>query len=70
MKKVFAVCLAAGLMSVMACGPSAEEQAKTEQDIRNGMNDMFKDVEKEMKSGDSTNTGVAPGDTSHAGHNH
>lgn len=69
MKKVFSVCLAAGLMfSMVACGTSQEDAAKQEQDVRNELNDMMKKAEDGIKSGDSTNTNST--DTSHAGHGH
>ena len=71
MKKVFAVCLAAGLMSLVACGPSAEEQAKKEQELRNQMDSLFNKAASDMNSAmDSAGTGAAPDTASHEGHAH
>jgi ABC-type oligopeptide transport system substrate-binding subunit len=72
MKKLFAVCLAATLMSSLAaCGPSAEEQAKKEEELRKQMDSLFNKAANDMNSAmDSMNT-ATPADTgSHAGHNH
>lgn len=69
MKKFFAVCLAAGLFSLVACGPSAEEQAKKEEELRKQMDSLFNKASEAMT--DTASTGAAqPADTSHAGHAH
>lgn len=73
MKKVFAVCLAAGFMSLVACGPSAEEQAKKEQELKAQMDSLFNkaasDINAEMES--ANDSAAAAGDTaSHEGHAH
>lgn len=70
MKKVFAVCLAAGLMSLVACGPSAEEQAKKEAELKAQMDSLFNKAATDMNStSDSVSTGTTD-TTSHEGHAH
>lgn len=72
MKKVFAVCLAAGFMSLVACGPSAEEQAKKEQELKAQMDSLFNkaasDINAEMQAADTANT--AADTAAHEGHEH
>jgi hypothetical protein len=67
MKKLFAVCLAAGLMSLVACGPSAEEQAKKEEELRQQMDSLFNKAADEMST-DSTAQPAATDTTQHEGH--
>ena len=68
MKKVFAVCLAAGLFSLVACGPSAEEQAKKEAEMKEQLDSLFDKANNAAK--DTGSATQAQPDTSHAGHNH
>ena len=41
MKKVFSLLFVAGALSIMSCGPSAEEQAKMEADAKAKMDSLF-----------------------------
>jgi hypothetical protein len=69
MKKVFAVCLAAGLMSLVACGPSAEEQAKKEAELKAQMDSLFNKAADDMNSAmDSASMTTEPAahDSTHA----
>lgn len=65
MKKFFAVCLAAGLMSLVACGPSAEEQAKKEEELRKQMDSLFNKAADEMNTTSDSTAAPAATDTAH-----
>lgn len=41
MKKLFSLLFVAGALSIMSCGPSAEEQAKMEADAKAKMDSLF-----------------------------
>jgi len=41
MKKLFTLLFVAGAMSIVACGPSAEEKAKMEADAKAKMDSLF-----------------------------
>jgi hypothetical protein len=41
MKKLFAVMFVAGAMSIVSCGPSAEEKAKLEAETKAKMDSIF-----------------------------
>jgi hypothetical protein len=60
MKKVFALCFAAGLLSLVACGPSAEEQAKKEEELRHQMDSLFNKAAQDMNSSMSDSTATTP----------
>lgn len=71
MKKLFAVCLAAGFMSLVACGPSAEEQAQREKELQEDMTKFFEKAESDINSAvDSMNNAAGHDTTSHEGHSH
>ena len=41
MKKLFSLLFVAGALSIMSCGPSAEEQAKMEAEAKAKMDSLF-----------------------------
>lgn len=65
MKKLFAVCLATGLMSLVACGPSAEEQAKQEEKLRKELDSLFNKGNEA-----ATDTGATEPAATDTAHNH
>jgi hypothetical protein len=56
MKKLFTLMLVAGGMSLVACGPSAEEKAKMEADAKAKMDSLFNAASQSM----TTDTAAAP----------
>ena len=59
MKKIYLLFFAAGLVSLVACGPSAEEKAKLEAEAKAKMDSLF-NVAGENMTADTT---AAPADT-------
>jgi hypothetical protein len=54
MKKLFALLVVAGMVSFIACGPSAEEKAKKEQATKDSLaKDSIAKVEQAQKEADS-----------------
>ncbi len=60
MKKLFALLFVAGTMSIVACGPSAEEKAKMEADAKAKMDSLFNMASQSMETPTET---VAPVDS-------
>ena len=48
MKKLFSLLFVAGALSIMSCGPSAEEQAKMEAEAKAKMDSLFKAASQSM----------------------
>jgi hypothetical protein len=63
MKKLFTLMLVAGGMSLVACGPSAEEKAKMEADAKAKMDSLFNAASQSMTM---DTTATAPADTAAA----
>ncbi len=60
MKKLFAVLFVAVAMSIVACGPSAEQKAKMEAEAKAKMDSLFNAASQSMTTAlDSTATPVA-----------
>ncbi len=79
MKKVFSIIALAAMATFVACGPSAEEKAKMEDDakrlqdsIANSINESMQnevDTTAPVTPETDTNTAV-PAEEGHEGHNH
>jgi len=50
MKKLFALLFVAGTMSIVACGPSAEEKAKMEAEAKAKMDSLFNMASESMET--------------------
>lgn len=50
MKKLFALLFVAGALSIVACGPSKEEQAKMEADAKAKMDSLFNAASKSVST--------------------
>jgi len=49
MKKLFALLFVAGTMSIVACGPSAEDQKKIEEAAKKSMDSIFNNASSGME---------------------
>ena len=59
MKKLFTVLFIAGAMSIVACGPSAEEKAKMEANAKAKMDSLFNSASQSISTSlDSVKTKV------------
>ena len=69
MKKLFTVLFIAGAMSIVACGPSAEEKAKMEAEAKAKMDSLFNSASQSISTAlDSVattldSTATAPAET-------
>ena len=85
MKKVFSILAVAAMTSFVACGPSAEEKAKLEEDAKRLQDSISASITESMQNEaaveDTANTAVpattstdtttaAPAAEGHEGHNH
>jgi hypothetical protein len=59
MKKVFSTLFLAGFLSLVACGPSAEEKAKAEQDMQDS-------IKAAQAAADAINTQAVAQDSANA----
>jgi hypothetical protein len=60
MKKVLSLVLIAGAMSIVACGPNAEEKAKQEAEEKAKMDSLFNAASQSMTEATDSTAAAAP----------
>lgn len=66
MKKLFALLFVAGTMSIVACGPSAEEKAKMEAEAKAKMDSLFNMASESIETATDAAATEVPADSTAA----
>ncbi len=68
MKKLFSLLFVAGALSIMSCGPSAEEAAKMEAEAKAKMDSLFNAASTAVTTDVAPDTAATAPDTAAAAH--
>lgn len=68
MKKLFSLLFVAGALSIMSCGPSAEEAAKMEAEAKAKMDSLFNAASAAVTTDVAPDTAATAPDTAAAAH--